>query len=227
LRVSGRDARALVRGLWIAFSGANSRRRQGNLLVIYVVTKCCSAIWPLQKDTKRDRDRRETPTGDDDRSPFGGARGDFLPGYEASSWQGLVAAKNTPADTVELQQVDQDRCGRSRIGKLKFINTRVYARASLKSRGRRLVNCDSLRARSADSTMVTLTPGPWPWPPMRLPSNYISEASSCPQRDGWPALGRRCHAKPSVVPIPLYRRITTSARAFRPPDQTHKTCAQR
>ena len=33
LRVSGRDARALVRGLWIAFSGANSRRRQGSTAV--------------------------------------------------------------------------------------------------------------------------------------------------------------------------------------------------
>ena len=32
LRASGRDARALVRCLWMAFGGANSRRRQGDLL---------------------------------------------------------------------------------------------------------------------------------------------------------------------------------------------------
>ena len=27
---------------------------------------------------------------------------DFLPGYEASSWQGLVAPKNTPAEIVDM-----------------------------------------------------------------------------------------------------------------------------
>ena len=28
--------------------------------------------------------------------------GDFLPGYESSSWSGLTAPKNTPADIINL-----------------------------------------------------------------------------------------------------------------------------
>jgi len=28
--------------------------------------------------------------------------GDFLPGYESTTWQGLVAPKNTPAEIVDM-----------------------------------------------------------------------------------------------------------------------------
>ena len=35
--------------------------------------------------------------------------GDFLPGYKASSWQGIGAAKDTPAEIIELLNVQINR----------------------------------------------------------------------------------------------------------------------
>src|SRR5215469_5894073 len=50
--------------------------------------------------------RETSPAGRDHRDPFGGVarysdRGDFLPGYEASGWQGIGAPRNTPAEIID------------------------------------------------------------------------------------------------------------------------------
>jgi hypothetical protein len=89
----------------------------------------------------------------------------------------------------------------------------VYARASLKSHGRWLANCDNLRARVANRHYdVTLTAGAAAlavatntlWAPFR-------PKASSPHGTRWAACaGRRCHAKAAVRPIELCSNWVTA-----------------
>jgi hypothetical protein len=57
------------------------------------------------------------------------------------------------------------------------------------------IKCECFRAARERLTVLRQ---PWPWPPMRLPSNQSPTASPCPQRDRRPPLGRLCQASPAV-----------------------------